>query len=84
MLSIPFWSDFISNPNVPYITTILAFQSHFGLILSNLNADLISALQEAFNPILVWFYQRSSKKARWRTKCPPFNPILVWFYPSFS
>ncbi len=42
-----------------------SFQSHFGLILS-VHVSEVFSIDEAlsFNPILVWFYQRSCSRAR--------------------
>ncbi len=56
-LSIPFWSDFIVF--IPWLMIILsiAFQSHFGLILSVMKVLPTCRFRDTFNPILVWFYR---------------------------
>ena len=78
-LSIPFWSDFIwyamaSNPN-----PCIHFQSHFGLILSDLFRGSIIHIRSWLS-IPFWSdFIREFKRTVDRILIT-FNPILVWFY----
>ncbi len=55
-LSIPFWSDFIPDRQPSFTYNKKNFQSHFGLILSEYDANSPYGVSKTFNPILVWFY----------------------------
>ena len=54
-LSIPFWSDFNFESAVSSPTSVLVFQSHFGLISTENNIIAQLPDEKAFNPFLVWF-----------------------------
>ena len=56
-LSIPLWSDFIVDSGKRKDIAELFFQSHYGLILSDIYCiDWWNALA-TFNPTMVWFYR---------------------------
>ncbi len=57
VLSIPLWSDFIEPKPVEHYVNRFAFQSHYGLILSNSPSPITENDIAAFNPTMVWFYQ---------------------------
>ena len=61
-LSIPLWSDFISEKAlfIVYYTEDI-FQSHYGLILSDLLRGYCSQ-RVPFNPTMVWFYLERYKR----------------------
>ena len=55
-LSIPLWSDFISIIRWTLSGTNYFFQSHYGLILSQLLHTTTPLNYITFNPTMVWFY----------------------------
>ena len=73
-LSIPLWSDFIVAAE--YLRCVpRCFQSHYGLILSSSNFFSAVFRSSAFNPTMVWFYQRNSV---WRDKSDYWLSIPLW------
>ena len=75
-LSIPFWSDFICFDFSALCSIVVAFQSHFGLILSVVSKGGGTGernFQSHFGLILSLHCRPQQSKL-------PFNPILVWFY----
>ncbi len=62
ILSIPLWSDFISEVKLTSGPPITFFQSHYGLILSTSNFHSSLCYFFTFNPTMVWFYRRYNGK----------------------
>ena len=78
-ISIPFWSDFIAASLMSGELPDMAFQSHFGLILSvclSWTGLSLRQFQSHFGLILSLLCS-----VRFLLCSLYFNPILVWFYP---
>ena len=81
-LSIPLWSDFIMNMADRIIKETL-FQSHYGLILSEVVKTPLGLMYKFFQSHYGLIL--SIHTFRYQAVLPvSFNPTMVWFYPSLS
>ena len=58
------------------------FQSHLGLISTDMIREQIQELEKPFNPILVWF--QPLDRLEDFIYGVAFNPILVWFQQTWT
>ena len=77
-LSIPLWSDFIRIKDITYCKPDKIFQSHYGLILS----QLLSPDSNFCAVLSIPLWSDFITGAYWRVSSSSisFNPTMVWFY----